>query len=29
MAVAHAGRSVTAIVRDGPQLWAIVDQSEI
>jgi hypothetical protein len=23
------GRSVTAIVRDGPQLWAIVDRSEV
>ncbi len=29
MAVAHAGRSVTAIVRDGPELWAIVDRSEV
>jgi hypothetical protein len=29
MGVAHAGRSVTAIVRDGPQLWAIVDKSEV
>jgi hypothetical protein len=27
--VQHAGRSVTAIVRDGPQLWAIMDGSEI
>jgi hypothetical protein len=24
-----SGRSVTAVVRDGPQLWAIVDRSEI
>ena len=24
-----AGRSVTAVVRDGPQLWAIVDRSEV
>ncbi len=24
-----SGRSVTAIVRDGPQLWAIVDRSEV
>src|SRR5512132_3459621 len=29
MGVGHAGRSVTAIVRDGPELWAIVDQSEV
>jgi hypothetical protein len=28
-AVQHPGRPVTAIVRDGPQLWAIVDRSEI
>jgi hypothetical protein len=27
--VQHAGRSVTAIVRDGPQLWAILDRAEI
>jgi photosystem II stability/assembly factor-like uncharacterized protein len=26
---AIAGRSVTAVVRDGPQLWAIVDGAEI
>ena len=25
----HAGRPVTAIVRDGPHLWAIVDRTEI
>jgi hypothetical protein len=25
----HAGRSVTAVVRDGPQLWAVVDRREI
>lgn len=25
----HAGRAVTSIVRDGPQLWAIVDRSEV
>ncbi len=25
----HAGRPVTAIVRDGPQLWAIVDRAEV
>ncbi len=24
-----AGRSVTSIVRDGPELWAIVDRSEV
>jgi hypothetical protein len=24
-----AGRSVTAVSRDGPQLWAIVDRSEV
>ncbi len=24
-----AGRSVTAVVRDGPELWAIVDRSEV
>lgn len=24
-----AGRSVTAIVRDGPELWAILDRSEV
>lgn len=28
-AVQHEGRSVTAVVRDGPQLWAIVDRSEV
>jgi hypothetical protein len=28
-AAQHAGRSVTAVVRDGPQLWAIVDRAEI
>src|ERR687898_1995516 len=31
-ATQHAGRSVTAVVRDGddlPELWAIVDGSEI
>jgi hypothetical protein len=28
-AVQHGGRPVTAIVRDGPQLWAIVDRSEV
>jgi hypothetical protein len=27
--VQHAGRPVTAVVRDGPQLWAIVDRSEV
>jgi hypothetical protein len=27
--IQHAGRPVTAIVRDGPQLWAIVDRAEI
>ena len=25
----HGGRPVTAVVRDGPQLWAIVDRAEI
>ena len=29
LAVAHAGRSVTAIARDGRQLWAIVERSEV
>lgn len=29
LAVAHAGRSVNAVVRDGRQLWAIVEQSEV
>jgi hypothetical protein len=29
IAVGHPGRSVTAIVRDGPELWAIVDRSEV
>ena len=24
-----AGRSITAVVRDGPQLWAIVDRAEV
>ena len=28
-AVLHEGRSVTAIMRNGPQLWAIVDGREI
>ena len=28
-ATQHAGRPVTAVVRDGPELWAIVDGSEI
>jgi hypothetical protein len=28
-AVEHAGRSVTAIVRDGPQLWAILDREQV
>jgi hypothetical protein len=28
-AVGHTGRSVTAVVRDGPQLWAIVDRAEV
>ena len=28
-AVQHDGRSITAIMRDGPQLWAIVDGREI
>jgi len=27
--VQHPGRSVTAVVRDGPQLWAILDGSEV
>ena len=27
--VQHVGRSVTAVVRDGPQLWAIVDGAEV
>ena len=27
--VQHAGRSITAVMRDGPRLWAIVDGSEI
>jgi hypothetical protein len=25
----HAGRPMTAVVRDGPQLWAIVDRAEV
>ena len=25
----HVGRPVTAVVRDGPQLWAIVDRAEV
>ena len=25
----HAGRPVTAVVRDGPELWAIVDRAEV
>jgi hypothetical protein len=25
----HSGRSVTAVARDGPQLWAIVDRAEV
>ena len=25
----HAGRSVTAVVRDGPQLWAILDRAHV
>jgi hypothetical protein len=29
VAVRHAGRPVTAVVRDGPQLWAIVDGAEV
>jgi len=28
-AVEHAGRSVTAVVRDGPQLWAILDRAQV
>jgi hypothetical protein len=28
-AVGHAGRSVTAVVRDGPQLWAILDRKQV
>jgi hypothetical protein len=28
-AVQHVGRPVTAVVRDGPQLWAIVDRAEV
>jgi hypothetical protein len=28
-AVEHAGRSVTAVVRDGPQLWAILDREQV
>ena len=27
--VQHAGRDVTAVMRDGPQLWAILDGSEV
>jgi len=27
--VQHAGRSVTAVMRDGPQLWAILDGAEV
>jgi hypothetical protein len=25
----HAGRSVTGVARDGPQLWAVVDRAEV
>ena len=25
----HAGRSVTAVVRDGPELWTIVDRAQV
>jgi hypothetical protein len=28
-AVQHAGRPVTAVARDGPRLWAIVERSEV
>ena len=28
-AVEHAGRSVTAVVRDGPELWAILDSTQV
>ena len=28
-AVQHDGRSITAIMRDGPELWAIIDGREI
>jgi hypothetical protein len=28
-AAQHAGRSVTAVVRDGPQLWAILDREQV
>jgi hypothetical protein len=28
-AVQHVGRPVTAVVRDGPQLWATVDRAEV
>jgi len=27
--VQHAGRPVTAVVRDGPQLWAILDRAQV
>jgi hypothetical protein len=27
--VEHPGRSVTAVMRDGPQLWALLDGSEV
>jgi hypothetical protein len=29
MATQHSGRPVTAVARDGPQLWAVVDQAEV
>ena len=29
LTVDHAGRAVTAVVRDGPQRWAILDESEV
>jgi hypothetical protein len=29
VAVEHAGRSVTAVVRDGPQLWAILNREQV
>ncbi len=28
-ATQHTGRPVTAVVRDGPQLWAIVDRAQV
>jgi hypothetical protein len=28
-AVEHAGRQVTAVVRDGPQLWALLDREQV